>query len=158
MIQPSGPAFFHLCICVSDLERSLRFYCDGLGFVHNETFRVGSDMAPLMQMEGNVELTSVYLGMTGVRLELWHFDQPAAQRPPARPMNTLGLTHIAIRVPDIDAAVSRAEAYGGTYLPTTRTRSNMDGLESDIVYILDPDGQRIELLWMPPHMDLSLTT
>ena len=79
------PAFYHLCICVSDLERSLRFYCDGLGFSRNENFRIGSDMAPLIQLEGEVALSSVYLGLSGVRLELWHFEQPAAAFPrPAR--------------------------------------------------------------------------
>jgi len=150
-------AFYHLCICVSDLERSLRFYCDGLGFVRNESFKIGSEMAPLVQIEGEVALNSVYLGMTGVRLELWHFDAPTAQKLPSKPMNTIGLTHIAIRVDDMDASIKRAEEFGGTYLPKTRTRANTDGLQSDIAYILDPDGVRIELLWMPAEMGLALT-
>lgn len=150
-------AFYHLCICVSDMERSLRFYCDGLGFARNESFTIGNDMAPLVQIDGEVKLNSVYLGMSGVRLELWQFDTPAAQRLPPKPMNTIGLTHIAVRVDDMDATIKRAEAYGGTCLPKTRTRANTDGLQSDIVYILDPDGVRIELLWMPPEMGLALT-
>jgi glyoxylase I family protein len=150
-------AFYHLCVCVSDLERSLKFYCDGLGFVRNESFTIGSAMAPLVQMEGEVALNSVYLGMSGVRLELWHFDAPAAQKLPPRPMNTIGLTHIAVRVDDMDAAIKRAEEYGGTYLPKTRTRASTDGLQSDICYILDPDGVRIELLWMPEGTGLTLT-
>ena len=150
-------AFYHLCICVSDLERSLRFYCDGLGFIRNESFKIGSEMAPLVQMEGEVALNSVYLGMSGVRLELWRFDAPEAQKLPQKPMNTIGLTHIAIRVDDIDATIKRVEQYGGIYLPKTRTRANTDGLQSDIAYVLDPDGVRIELLWMPAEMGLTLT-
>lgn len=150
-------AFYHLCICVSDLERSLRFYCDGLGFIRNESFKIGSEMAPLVQMEGEVALNSVYLGMTGVRLELWRFDAPEAQKLAQKPMNTIGLTHIAIRVDDIDATIKRVEQYGGIYLPKTRTRANTDGLQSDIAYVLDPDGVRIELLWMPAEMGLTLT-
>ena len=151
------PAFYHLCICVSDLERSLRFYCDGLGFTRNESFRIGSDMAPLIQLEGDVALSSVYLGLSGVRLELWHFEQPAAERPAARPMNSIGLTHFALRVDDIDAAIARAEAHGGRCLPATRTRADTDGFKSEIVYVLDPDGVRVELLWMPEGVDLALT-
>ena len=111
-----NPSFYHLCICVSDLERSLRFYCDGLGFRRNETFRIGSEMAPLIQLDGEVALTSVYLGMSGVRLELWHFEHPPAERPMPRPMNSIGLTHFAIRVDDIDATIARAEAHGGRCL------------------------------------------
>ena len=151
------PVFYHLCICVSDLERSLRFYCDGLGFTRNESFRIGSDMAPLIQVEGEVALSSVYLGLSGVRLELWHFEQPTAERPASRPMNSIGLTHFALRVDDIDAAIDRAEAHGGRCLPATRTRANTDGFQSDIVYVLDPDGVRVELLWMPEGVDLALT-
>ncbi len=152
------PCFYHLCICVSDLERSLRFYCDGLGFVRNEGFSIGSDMAPLVQIDGELALTSVYLGLSGVRLELWHFEQPPAERPAQRPMNSIGLTHFAIRVDDIDAAIARAEAHGGRCLRSTRTRADTDGFRSDIVYVLDPDGVRVELLWMPEGMDLSLTS
>jgi len=153
----STPAFYHLCICVSDLERSLRFYCDGLGFTRNESFRIGTDMAPLVQIDGELELTSVYLGLSGVRLELWHFTEPHAAHPAPRPMNTVGLTHFAIRVDDIDAAIARAEANGGRCLPSTRTRADTDGFKSEIVYVLDPDGVRVELLWMPDGVDLAVT-
>lgn len=152
------PVFYHLCICVSDLERSLRFYCEGLGFTRNESFRIGSDMAPLIQLEGEVALSSVYLGLSGMRLELWHFEQPVAERTAARPMNSIGLTHFALRVDDIDAAIARAEAHGGRCLPATRTRANTDGFQSDIVYVLDPDGVRVELLWMPEGTDLAVTS
>lgn len=149
------PAFYHLCICVSDLERSLRFYCKGLGFTRNETFQIGSEMAPLIQLEGEVALTSVYLGLNGVRLELWHFTKPPPERPAPRPMNSIGLTHFAIRVDDIDTAIARAEAHGGRCLRSTRTRADTDGFQSEIVYVLDPDGVRVELLWMPEGMDLQ---
>lgn len=152
------PVFYHLCICVSDLERSLRFYCEGLGFTRNESFRIGSDMAPLIQLEGEVALSSVYLGLSGMRLELWHFEQPVAERTAARPMNSIGLTHFALRVDDIDAAITRAEAHGGRCLPATRTRANTVGFQSDIVYVLDPDGVRVELLWMPEGTDLAVTS
>jgi catechol 2,3-dioxygenase-like lactoylglutathione lyase family enzyme len=60
-------------------------------------------------------------------------------------------------VDDIDAAIARAEAHGGRCLPATRTRANTDGFQSDIVYVLDPDGVRVELLWMPEGVDLALT-
>ena len=115
-------------------------------------------MAPLIQLEGEVALSSVYLGLSGMRLELWHFEQPVAERTAARPMNSIGLTHFALRVDDIDAAIARAEAHGGRCLPATRTRANTDGFQSDIVYVLDPDGVRVELLWMPEGTDLAVTS
>ena len=40
-----GPVFSHFGICVSDLERSLRFYCDALGFEKAESHAIGSEFA-----------------------------------------------------------------------------------------------------------------
>jgi len=154
--QPAR-SFYHLCICVSDLDRSLRFYCDALGFTRNETFQIGNEVSRLTGIDGEIALTSVYLGLSGVRLELWAFAQPAALARPRQPMNMIGLTHFAIRVDDIDRALEAVARHGGTCLPETRTRCTTDGFESDIVYVLDPDGVRVELLWMPEHMQLALT-
>ncbi|HEY3672743.1 MAG TPA: VOC family protein [Acidimicrobiia bacterium] len=36
----------HVGLCVRDLERSLRFFCDGLGFDEAEGFELDSDAAP----------------------------------------------------------------------------------------------------------------
>ena len=33
----------HLGVCVASLERSMRFYCDGLGFEMAETYAVGNE-------------------------------------------------------------------------------------------------------------------
>jgi lactoylglutathione lyase len=33
----------HLGICVSDLDRALRFWCDGMGFEKAEVFEVGAE-------------------------------------------------------------------------------------------------------------------
>ena len=40
-------SFSHLGICVSDLERSLRFYRDGLGFELVASHRVGDEFGAL---------------------------------------------------------------------------------------------------------------
>ena len=45
-------SFSHLGICVSDLDRSLRFYCEGLGFEQIASHRVGEEFAALMELEG----------------------------------------------------------------------------------------------------------
>jgi len=54
------PAFFHLGICVSDLDRSLRFYCEVLGFVVDESHDIGDEFGPLMELE-NVKLRSQFI-------------------------------------------------------------------------------------------------
>ena len=62
-------SFSHLGICVSDLDRSVRFYGAGLGFEAVATHRVGTEFATLMEVE-EVELESRMLRRDGVTIEL----------------------------------------------------------------------------------------
>ncbi len=141
--------FSHLGICVSDLERSIRFYCEGLGFSAAESHRVGEEFGSLMELDG-VVLRSQFVRGDGMAIELLHFTspgQPGAGR--RRPMNELGLTHLSIRVDDVSAVAATLEALGGTVVSGTRTTFDLPGAPLDFVYCTDPDGVRIELMQLP---------
>ena len=134
----------HLGLCVSDLARSQRFYCEGLGF--QEVSRLefsGEPSATLLELPG-VEFTAVYLRRDGLLLELLHYAAPAATggRAP-RAMNALGLTHLSMRVASADAVAARLVALGGRVLDHTRIAN--PGLGARALFVLDPDGTRIEL-------------
>jgi catechol 2,3-dioxygenase-like lactoylglutathione lyase family enzyme len=143
--------FSHVGICVSDLERSLRFYCEGLGFELTESYTVGPEFGGLMEVNGDIVLQSRFITRDGMRLELLRFDAPGFQGSAARrPMNQLGLTHLSVRVEDVDAMAAVIRELGGTVLDHTRTKfDNPDGSKSDFVYCTDPDGVRIELMNLP---------
>jgi catechol 2,3-dioxygenase-like lactoylglutathione lyase family enzyme len=142
-------SFSHLGICVSDLDRSLRFYCDGLGFELTDSHQVGDEFAALMEVEG-IFLESRMIRRDGVTVELLSFTQPGHVGGAARrPMNQLGLTHVSLRVDDIDGVASTIEALGGTVVRTTRTAFDLGSLRLDFVYCTDPDGVRIELMDLP---------
>lgn len=147
----SSLSFSHVGICVSDLDRSLRFYCQGLGFELVESHTVGTEFGKLMEVAGNIVLQSRFVSRDGVRIELLHFDQPGFQGPATRrPMNQLGLTHLSVRVQDVDAVATSVRELGGHVLEHTRTRlSGPDGSSMDFVYCTDPDGVRIELMRLP---------
>lgn len=147
----SAPTFSHVGICVSDLERSLHFYCEGLGFELVESYSVGTEFGRLMEVEGNIVLQSRFITRDGVRIELLRFDAPGFQGPAARrPMNQLGLTHLSVRVADVDATAARIRELGGSVIDHTRSKfDNPDGSNSDFVYCTDPDGVRIELMRLP---------
>ena len=55
-----GPVFSHFGICVSDLGRSLRFYCDALGFEQAESHEIGTEFARLMEFP-EVAVTSKFI-------------------------------------------------------------------------------------------------
>ena len=100
-------SFSHVGVCVSDLEQSVRFYVDGLGFEAAESWTIGSEYGALMELP-DVELTSQFLRRDGSSIELLHYRSPGvigtAER---RPVNQLGLTHLCFRVDDVDALAAR---------------------------------------------------
>jgi len=139
-------SFSHLGICVSDLDASLRFYCDGLGFTQAGAHDVGEEFAALMEVEG-VRLRSRMIVKDGVTVELLGFDAPGVTGDGSRrPMNRLGLTHLSLRVEDVAATAAAIEALGGTVVTGTRTTIPFGESSLDFVYCTDPDGVRIELM------------
>lgn len=142
-------SFSHVGICVSDLDRSLRFYCEGLGFEQVGSHQVGEEFAALMEVD-QVRLESRMLRRDGVTIELLAFDSPGhCGEAVRRPMNRLGLTHLCIRVDDVDRVASTIEEMGGTVVRSTRTTFDLPGARLDFLYCTDPDGVRIELMDLP---------
>jgi lactoylglutathione lyase len=139
-------SFSHFGICVSDLDRSLRFYCDGLGFEPTQLHRVGPEFGTLMEIDG-VSVRSQFLRRDHLSIELLFYDAPGCVGEPVRrPVNQLGLTHLNFRVDDVEGVAARLRELGGTVLEHTRTTF---GPEMDFVYCTDPDGTRIELMKLP---------
>ncbi len=141
--------FSHLGICVSDVERSVRFYCEGLGFEAAEVHQVGSEFGRLMELE-DVRVESRFVRGHGMAIELLAYQSPGhIGEPVRRPMNQLGLTHLSVRVDDVDAVAATVAALGGVVLTETRTTFEMGTTTLDFVYCTDPDGVRIELMHLP---------
>jgi catechol 2,3-dioxygenase-like lactoylglutathione lyase family enzyme len=142
-------AFSHLGICVTDLERATRFYCEGLGFTVAESHRVGGEFDRLMELEG-VELRSQFVRRDAIALELLAFSSPEVVGDgERRGMNRIGLTHLSVRVDDIDATSALVESLGGSVVAGTRTTLELGEATLDFVYCTDPDGVRIELMCLP---------
>lgn len=142
-------AVTHVGIVVSDLDRSLRFYTEGLGFVPAEpNGTIGRVIDSLVELEG-VELRYRFLRQQGVTVELLHFVHPEAVGAAERaPMNRLGLAQLGVVVTDLDATAAQVGKLGGRVAEGTRTRYRVDDAspEIDSVYCTDPDGVRLELM------------
>lgn len=139
----------HVGVCVRDLERSLRFYRDALGFVEAGRLEVaGPPTSTMLGLSDDLELHAIYLERDGLRIELLHYPRPGTVGgADARPMNQPGLTHFALRVTSLDDAIAKIEAHGGRVLQGTRVRN--DVFDANLVYATDPDGTRLELVETP---------
>jgi glyoxylase I family protein len=138
----------HIGICVSDWKRSLRFYHDVLGFryVHEREAK-GEPSDTLLRLSG-VSLREVYLEREGVRLGLRCFDAPGCVGDgEPRPLNQLGLSHLTLRVRDLDATLAEIETAGVRVLRDTRIE--IPAARSKAAFITDPDGTLIELVQQP---------
>jgi catechol 2,3-dioxygenase-like lactoylglutathione lyase family enzyme len=97
-----------------------------------------------------VKLESRMLSRDGITIELLGFESPGhtgdGQR---RPMNQLGLTHLSLRVDDVEGVAATIEAMGGSVVRGTRTTFDLSGTRLDFLYCTDPDGVRIELMNLP---------
>lgn len=135
----------HIGICVSDLERSMRFYCEGLGFEPAERYELESSKLPgleqSLEVRDDVVLTSQLIERDGLRIELLKFHEPDAVGAASRRRNQLGLTHLCFYVENVDLAAERMLEHGGFVLDSTRSN-----LGTDIVFLMDPDGVRVELM------------
>ena len=137
----------HVGICVSDLERSLRFYRDLLGFRFEHELAVEGEPSDTLLRLRDVELHATYLVRDGVRIELLRFASPAAPPPRTRTMHEHGLTHLSFRVADLDATVAALRAAGERVLEETVIR--FPEFQSAACLVIDPDGQLIELVQAP---------
>jgi lactoylglutathione lyase len=130
---------------VSDLERSLRFYCEGLGFERAEGYDLDDTMLPgldrALEVAGPVRMRSQMITHGDLKIELLHFGSPRPTGTPAVRRNELGFTHVSFIVDNLEQVAARLVALGGTTLPDTRAV-----LGYDVMFVADPDGTRVELM------------
>jgi len=140
----------HVGICVADRERSLKFYCEGLGFeVVHSTFIQGATMGRLTGLD-DVKMTMTIIRRDGVSLELLHAESPGHVRPSdPSPLNQLGFTHLALWVADLDAAAQGIVEYGGAITESQRAEFDRPEFQARFQMCTDPDGVRIELVEYP---------
>jgi catechol 2,3-dioxygenase len=121
----------HVHLKVSDIDRSLDFYCGVLGFEVQD--RIG-DQAAFISAGG-------YHHHIG--LNTW---ESAGAPPP--PRNTTGLYHFAIRYPTRAALADALRRLAEAGVPISGAS---DHGVSEAIYISDPDDNGIELYWDRPR-------
>lgn len=143
--------FSHVCVSVSDLERSLSFYRDVLGLepIFDVTLS-GEGMASATGEHGaHGRMVGCKVPGSGVTVELLQFghDRPGAA---AGGRSTRGYTNISLCVDDLDAAYDALAARGVTPL---QRPFEVGGVR--MFFVADPDGTPIELIAFPGEATTS---
>ena len=128
----TGLRFGHVAFHVRDLERSIQWYGAALGA--REAFRANRE-------DGSPQL--VYLELApGQFLELF----PGGRTPVEEPPQPIGYAHTCLVVDDLAAALAHLATLGVT--PLVPQRPGRAG--QTLAFIADPDGNRLELMAIPP--------
>ena len=132
-----GTRIGHVHLKVADLDRSLSFYCDILGF-------------ELMERRGN-EVAFISAGGYHHHIALNTWESAGGTPPPA---GSTGLYHLAILYP------TRA-ALGAALRRVLDAKIPLEGASdhgvSEAIYLRDPDDNGVELYWDRPQAQWPLT-
>jgi lactoylglutathione lyase len=128
-----GVRFGHVAFRVADFERSIRWYEAAFGA--REAFRSSHD-------DGSPQLVYVEVA-PGQFVELF----PNGKNPIQAPPEPIGYAHTCFLVDDLDAALAHLDAMGVT--PANPPRTGRAGQK--LAFVADPDGNRIELMEIPPE-------
>lgn len=143
----------HIGICVSDWERSLRFYRDLLGFTYLSELQVAGEPTNTLLGLADVELRALYLERDGTRIELLHYASPGHRGDGTpRAMNALGLTHLSFRVDNLATTLDVLKRAGVPILE--QTHIDIPAFAAAAIMITDPDGTLIELVQSPGDLTL----
>jgi len=139
--------FDHTALSVADLERSLAFYRDVLGFELLRILEPNPDL-PLGKVVGmpGAQARIAHLMLGEVMLELFEYRTPAGEPiPPNRRQADHGWIHIGLRSDDVRGDHARMSRLGVEFL------SEPVEFRPDvwIVYFRGPDGEVIELRETP---------
>jgi catechol 2,3-dioxygenase-like lactoylglutathione lyase family enzyme len=143
----------HLNVVVTDMARSLKFYCDVLGFANTKEAQLTGDWIERIVGLKGVCAHAVFIEAPrgGPRIELLHYETPAGVTLPENSRaNTPGLRHFALRVSNIGEIVDKLRAAGvAIFSDPVRVPGGVvefeAGATKTLVYFLDPDGVIIEL-------------
>jgi catechol 2,3-dioxygenase-like lactoylglutathione lyase family enzyme len=141
----------HIALVVEDMDRSLAFYCDGLGLKH----AFDLTMADLAKVDDNPRLAAAaerglplikYLQIApGQFLELFYNHQQLKK--PYKSVEASGFQHLSLEVDDIEAMKERLNEKG--YSPTSDIKVSADCTRQ--MWYADPDGNEIEIMEYTPE-------
>ena len=140
-----GVTLNHTGFVVTDIEKAIEFYCDGIGL--SVRFQVEAGGAELSQLLGydDVQVKAAFVGgVDGHSLEIIEYVNPKSEERDAAEQyrrNVTGASHLSFNVKSIDEVLARIEPMGAKV--NNPPVELIAGLRC--VYLQDPWGNWVEL-------------
>jgi len=140
----------HTGITVSNLERSLAFWRDVLGFELSHTAHQTGELAEEITGVKGAELKLVVLKTPGGhKIELLEYISPTNRKYVDHRPCDVGSVHVALLVDDLEAVLGRIAASGWQAAGEPQTLKTGPNAGKRVVYVRDPDGTTIEFMQTP---------
>jgi catechol 2,3-dioxygenase-like lactoylglutathione lyase family enzyme len=140
----------HTGLTVSNLERSLAFWRDVLGFELSHRAHQTGELASQITGVAGAEISIAVVKAPGHKIELLEYHAPPGrkQQNELRPCD-VGAAHVALTVDNIDAIVRRIAAFGWQSAGSAQTLTTGPNAGKRVLYVRDPDGTTIEFMQPP---------
>jgi catechol 2,3-dioxygenase-like lactoylglutathione lyase family enzyme len=143
MDKPQAGQIGHTCIRVADIERTVAFYHGLLGM-------------PIVERRSPPTSRSHMAALGSQQNYLEVFQRRPDQAVEESDPQALRLNHFCLWVEQMEDLQRRAADAGSPFLNPIGTSANWVGASLKIAWVLDPDGNRVELLeWTGPARETS---
>jgi catechol 2,3-dioxygenase-like lactoylglutathione lyase family enzyme len=145
----------HTGITVSNLERSLAFWRDVLGFELSHTAHQTGEMASEITGVAGAEIKLAVVKVPGGhKIELLEYLAPPERKRHVdlQPCD-VGFVHVALTVDDLNAIFNAINASGWEAAGKPQTLRAGPNAGKRVVYVRDPDGTTIEFMQRPRTVD-----
>jgi glyoxylase I family protein len=139
----------HTGITVSNLELSLAFWRDVLGFELSHRAHHTGDLASKVTGVPGAEISLAVLKGYGHKIELLEYLAPADRKRVDLQPCDVGSVHVALLVNDLDAVLERIDASGWKTAGNPQTLESGPNAGKRVIYVRDPDGTTIEFMQPP---------
>jgi glyoxylase I family protein len=140
----------HTGITVSNLEQSLAFWQNVLGFEFSHRAHQTAELASEITGVAGAEISiAVVKAPGGHKIELLEYLAPPDRKHvDLRPCD-VGSVHVALTVDNLDAVLSAIAASGWKTAGRPQTLQSGPNAGKRVVYVRDPDGTTIEFMEVP---------
>jgi catechol 2,3-dioxygenase-like lactoylglutathione lyase family enzyme len=136
----------HTGITVSDVERSLAFWREVLGFELSHRAHQKGELAEKITGVRGAEILIAVVKAPGHKIELLEYRAPADRKKlDARPCD-VGSVHVALVVDDLEAVLKTIAASGWQAAGEPQTLTVGPNAGKRVIYVRDPDGTTIEFM------------
>jgi len=145
----------HTGITVTNLERSVAFWRDVLGFELSHRAHHTGDLASEVTGVPGADIWIAVLKAPGHKIELLEYRAPSDRKRAELIPCDVGSVHVALTVDNLDAVLSAIAASGWKAAGKPQILKTGPNAGKRVVYVRDPDGTTIEFMQPPPDKGRS---